>query len=390
MAATLALTTKFNLDTGKFNFVDTSNYAAQVSPDTGIKGVLRITGPSGLVYANADYATPASSTADITDGGGFINNVISIPLDASGDVQEGTYLVEYKAYVTAGTDAGSTLTFSSTFTYTFDAPSISISQVVDCFNATFTSTDSTNYTVDGIAPTTTRTHSILDVADPSRTSSSSSDASSTVVYPNLYAGDYKTTISTLAVYVFTSYSVSVTISSNATYTVACASQSNAYCGIQSTWEAYETAKANGDIKQAATSLDLFQTLIGLYKLYELAVNQQQTADANTYLARIMTLGNFTSSCSLTSGQIVPVLVKGDIYKCTSATSNSITTGAKSFTVPANLSFQPGVPVRATDAANPSNYLEGTTTTYTGTTLSLSADTIGGSGTKGNWYINIGS
>jgi hypothetical protein len=390
MAATLALTTKFNLDTGKFNFVDTSNYAAQGSPDLGIRGALRITGPSGLVYANADFATPVSGTPDITTAGSYLNNSITMPVDASGDIQQGEYTIEYNAYVTSGTDAGQTLTFTSTFDYTFEEPEIEITQTVNCFSATFTSTDGTSYAVDGITPTTTISHTVVEVADPSRTNTTNTNTTNTVVFPNLYAGDYKTTISTLAVYSFTGFTVSVTLTGNSTYEVACSSVANIYCGIQDVWEAYETAKENGDIKQAETSRSLFLTLMGLYQLYALAVNQEEDDDANTYLARIQELGGFTSSCSSTSGQIIPFQVRGDVYKTTSTSNISIGFGIKTFAVPNNLSYQPGVTTRATDAANPSNYVEGPIATYTGTSLGLSSINFGGSGTKSSWNINIGS
>jgi hypothetical protein len=391
MAATISLTTKFNIDTGKFNFTDTSNYAAQASPDLGIKGTLKVTGPSGLVYENAAFSTPASATADITTAGSYINNSISLPLDASGDVQEGSYTIEYKVYVTSGTDAGVTFdTLSSTFTYTFDAPSIAITQVVDCINAVFTSTDSTVYVVDGITPTTTRTHAVLEVADPTRTNLSNTNAANTVVYPNLYTGNYKTTISTLCVYAFTGYSVSVTITANATYNVTCSSPCDVYCGISEVWESYLSYQAAGDIKAAANASALFTLLTSLYKLYEMAVNCGETADANTYLAKIISVGNFSSSCCTTTGQVVPLVVKGDVYKTTSATSIAIGLGIKTFTVPAGLAYQAGTTTRAQDAANPSNYVEGPIASYSSTSLALSSINYGGSGTKSNWYINIGS
>lgn len=389
MAATLALTTKFNIDTGKFNFVDTSNYADQISPDLGINGCLRITGPSGLVYANATFATPVSATADITTAGSYINALINLPLDASGDIQEGSYTIEYNAYVTSGTDAGQTFSFSSTLAYCFDLPTIAISQVVDCISAIFTSTDATNYVVDGVTPSTTRSHTVLEVADPTRTNLSNTNAANTVIYPNLYSGNYKTTISTLALYTFTSFAVSVTLTGNATYEVSCTSPCDVYCGIKGVWDSYLNYQASGDIKAATNELNKFTLLTGLYKLYEMAINCQETTDANAFLARIQTIGNFTACCT-TTGQIVPLIVRGDVYKAKSATSITIGLGIKSFTVPAGLSWGVGSTVRATDSSNPSNYVEGPVASYSGTTLALSSTNPVGSGTKSNWDINIGS
>jgi hypothetical protein len=391
MAATLTLTTKFNLDTGKFNFVDTSNYGSQGSPDSGIKGCLSITGPSGLVYQHANYSNPSAAvTPDITTAGSYINNLINLPTDANGAIQKGTYTIGYKAYVTNGTDAGQTLTFTSTFDYEFTSPSVLITQVVNCFTAIFTSSDNSDYTVNGVTPTVTRSQNVTEVANPSRTNTTSSSASITVVYPSLYSGDYKTTISTLLLYDFTSYTVSVTVTGNSTYNVSCTSGNDVYCGIKGVYTNYKNYKAAGDIKAAGEALALWEQLISLYKQYEMAVNKGEDSDANSFIQDIQTIGGFSSTCSDSTGQIIPVTIKGDLYKTNSTTSVTIGLGVKTFTVPAGLSYQVGVLARATDAANPSNYINGPIVTYSGTSLSLSSINPQGSGTISNWNINIGS
>lgn len=392
MAATISLTIGFNLDTGYFNFVDTSNYAAQGSPDTGVKGTLKITGPSGIVYQNAAFSTPVSATADITTAGGFVNNAIAIPLDANNEVQHGDYTIEYKVYVTGGTDAGQTFTLTPvTFNYCFEAPEVEITQTVDCVTATFTSTDDSDYDEEGVTPTVTRTHTVTEVADPSRTSLSNTNASNTVVYPDLYAGDYLTTLSSLLVYDFTSYTVTVTVTGNSTYEVACSTPCDVYCGIKGVWTAYQAYQASGDIKSAANSLEKFNKLTALYTLYLMAINCQETDDADGYLQDIQDIGGFTSSCCTTTGQIVPVQVKGDVFKVTSASSVLIAgSGTKSWTVRTGLAWSKGVTMSAFDASDSSNFMKGTCLAYSGTTLSMTVSSSGGSGTISNWVINIGS
>lgn len=80
---------------------------------------------------------------------------------------------------------------------------------------------------------------------------------------------------------------------------------------------------------------------------------------------------------------------GDTYKTTSSDSLAIATGSKSFTVAAGLAWQIGVRCRATSAGGSSNFMEGNITSYSGTTLIMTVDTIGGSGTLSDWNINIG-
>lgn len=306
MSATISLTIRFNLDTGKFLFTDTSNYAAQVSPDLGVKGCLRITGPSGLVYANPDFATPVSATADITTAGGLVNSAINIPIDANGIVQHGAYTIEYNVYITSGTDAGQTLTMTALFfTYCFDKPVVSISQSTDCINAIFTSVDSTNYVVDGVTPSVSLTHKVVEVANPSRTNISNSNNSNTVTYPNLYNGDYKTTITSIVTHSFSAYSVVVTITGGSTYKVACVDQCDLYCGMKSLENSYQNNVSTGDIRAAENDKSKMAILSSYITLYGLAVDCGKTSEATNYLTKIKTIGNFKDSCCTSTGQVIP-------------------------------------------------------------------------------------
>lgn len=74
------------------------------------------------------------------------------------------------------------------------------------------------------------------------------------------------------------------------------------------------------------------------------------------------------------------------YGGTSATSLAIGTGSKVFTTQANLAYN-GARVRAASAAAPANFMSGICT-YSGTTLTMTADATGGSGTKTDWVFSI--
>ena len=72
---------------------------------------------------------------------------------------------------------------------------------------------------------------------------------------------------------------------------------------------------------------------------------------------------------------------------TSTTSLAITVASKAFTVASGLSLQAGDWVICTSDANPSvNYMHGPISSYTGTTLTVNVDNIGGSGTLADWTI----
>ena len=71
---------------------------------------------------------------------------------------------------------------------------------------------------------------------------------------------------------------------------------------------------------------------------------------------------------------------------TSTTSLLIEVASKAFTVAPSLGYVAGMRVRATSAANPANFMEGTVTSYVSTTLTVAVDTIGGTGTLADWTI----
>jgi hypothetical protein len=74
------------------------------------------------------------------------------------------------------------------------------------------------------------------------------------------------------------------------------------------------------------------------------------------------------------------------YGGTSATSLLIGTGTKTFTTQGSLAYD-GARVRAASAANPNNWMEGVAD-YFGTTLTMTSDKIGGSGTHADWLFSI--
>jgi hypothetical protein len=74
---------------------------------------------------------------------------------------------------------------------------------------------------------------------------------------------------------------------------------------------------------------------------------------------------------------------------TSASSVAIGTGAKTFTVSASKSFQPGMYLVIADTAAPStNSMYGQVTSYSGTTLIMNIISVLGSGTKTAWTISL--
>lgn len=74
---------------------------------------------------------------------------------------------------------------------------------------------------------------------------------------------------------------------------------------------------------------------------------------------------------------------------TSTTSLLIATGAKTFTTQSGKQFIAGQFLQIASNANAANYMHGTVTSYSGTSLVMNITDIGGSGTLADWNISIG-
>jgi len=73
---------------------------------------------------------------------------------------------------------------------------------------------------------------------------------------------------------------------------------------------------------------------------------------------------------------------------TSSTNVTIATGAQTFTTQSGLLFQSGQFILISSAANASNYMHGTVTSYSGTSLVVNVLDVGGSGAHADWNISI--
>lgn len=73
---------------------------------------------------------------------------------------------------------------------------------------------------------------------------------------------------------------------------------------------------------------------------------------------------------------------------TSITSLTIGTGTKVFETQKGLPFTPGKFILAVNTGTPANYMHGQVISYTGTTLTMDVQSVGGSGTFAAWTISV--
>jgi hypothetical protein len=73
---------------------------------------------------------------------------------------------------------------------------------------------------------------------------------------------------------------------------------------------------------------------------------------------------------------------------TSATSVLIGTGSKTFTTQSGKQFQAGQTLKIVSQANSNNYMTGTVSSYSTTSLVFNVELVGGSGTFADWNISV--
>jgi hypothetical protein len=94
-----------------------------------------------------------------------------------------------------------------------------------------------------------------------------------------------------------------------------------------------------------------------------------------------------TNISVTGTSTAPIINSlSDRYSTSSVTSNTISNGAKTFTVNANLAYIPLQEVLI--VYDPSNHMHATVTSYSGTTLVVDVKTHTGSGTYISWVLNL--
>lgn len=81
------------------SITDTTNYAGQGYNPVAISGLLKLTGPAGVYYINPGYINDNYGAPDTVDP--FAAVVKSLPLNGDGEVEQGTYYVDYKIKVAA-------------------------------------------------------------------------------------------------------------------------------------------------------------------------------------------------------------------------------------------------------------------------------------------------
>lgn len=329
-SATFDLTTS----PGTLVLTDTFDYGSAGIPlaGTSVLDCFTITGPGGnLFYSNGNFANPG---ADIVVPSGTTNVIpISLPVLPSGAPVPGTYTIVMSTQITDGVNPAYTVTTTNTINFTFVTPTISIVQTVDCIGANFTSSDATDYVVNGIAPVITRTHDVYVPGNPVPTTSTTPILNLTS--GQFYNGLQQTVLTSVCTWKFPDGSfVTATLTGSKSIAVDCTYFCAIYCCLRSINSNIKKYKGVNDIL-ASEYEATFAKVMGLVELATLAYSCGKSNDVAGYVAQIQALADCTSDCSCQDGPPSPVYGLGGggtgvnvvVSSCSAAiTTSSVTVG----------------------------------------------------------------
>jgi hypothetical protein len=112
-----------------------------------------------------------------------------------------------------------------------------------------------------------------------------------------------------------------------------------------------------------------------------------TAQAVTSVAAASASGSSAAAAAVSAATALGAL-SAPAYNDTSASNLTVGTGAKVFTITAGKSFGPGMSLKISSTASPTNSMTGTVTSYAGTTLTMNITATTGAGTFASWSIAL--
>lgn len=154
---TLRFKLTFDLPNGELKVTDDAPYSSLGITSSTVKGLLRVTGPAGIIYANTGFTSNSYSSPDIDGSVPTLEKDITLPLDVDGNVLRGVYLVEYKIQHSGSV----TTSVYKEYNFTYQSPTMNISIESDNRTSVITSTDVTDYVYQSTSPLTiSRDHTL--------------------------------------------------------------------------------------------------------------------------------------------------------------------------------------------------------------------------------------
>lgn len=251
-----------------------------------------------------DATTTYSFTfSDIRPAAALTNQtLINLALGVDGAPMAGDYTIVYTVKDTA---LGTYVTSTSTYSFSFVPPIPSLGFTIDCISPQLIASDTTNYVVDNVVPTLVRTHTLY--YPPSLNISPITGTATDISTSNFYTpATFEHTLSVVATWVFPTFTVTVTLTSQQFIDVTCDAQlCDIYCCVASL---YNNWKSNLGYNRPLAD-KYFQQLgaVGvLMILIKQAIECGKSDSVAGYVDDILRIANCEPGCGCSSDAPIPV------------------------------------------------------------------------------------
>lgn len=242
-------------------------------------------------------------------------------------------------------------------------------------SASSASTSATNAASSASAAATSASAASTSATAAASSATSASSSASTATTQASNASTSATSAASSASTATTQASAASTSATNAASSASAASTSATNAASSATAAAGSATTASTQATNAASSASAASTS---------ASNASSSASAAATSASSAATSATNAATSETNA-----LAYASRYKGTSTSSLAIGTGSKSFTTQASKNFDVGTWLLIVSDASPSvDYMHGTVTSYSGTSLTVNVTNIGGSGTHTDWTITV--
>lgn len=262
----------------------------------------------------ATLSTAWSVVPDNTSGYGFAfsdiypravltnQGLINLSLGVDGSPLEGNYSI---TYTVKDTNTGVYVTSTSSYAFSFIPPVPSLGFTIDCISPQLIATDTTNYVVDNVVPTITRTHTLY--YPPSLNILPITGTVTDIATSNFYTpATFEHTLSAVCTWDFGTYQVTVTLTSQQFINVTCDAQlCDIYCCVSTL---YNNWKANVGVNNILAERYLAQLVqvASLMTLIKQAIECGKNDAVAGYVSDILRIANCEAGCGCTADAPIPV------------------------------------------------------------------------------------
>ncbi len=296
------VTTNFNIVIGKIELTDlygsTGAYLDDYNiPLAGVIGCFMVTAPdSTVIYNNTNFSAP-----DVNGATPRWIKSVSLPTNSDGSFVQGTYSIVYTARIDDGVNSPYDVVNSATYAFSYASPSVLITQTVDCVSPNFRTVDITNYVVNSITPSITRTMTLTFPVGSGGTGNPLTTSTNTISTGTFYQGPQTTTVSTVIVFTldatgaYPTFTITDTVTGYKVVNVDCTFICSIYCCVEELQSRKEAARGVNDVQYKLYS-DQFNSVMSLIGLAQLAIQCGESADVDGYLSSIESITNCTADC----------------------------------------------------------------------------------------------